>query len=394
MSNTIATPELEPTFDEYSKARVRRRSLLAAGPVWAAGLSLVTPEGTQAAAPPTDARRRPHNRAPQARVTTVANFPPRYFLESMVVRSDESFLITVLNTRELWYVPPPSGNGGTVEPVRLHTFAQALLGIAEVEPDVFYVIAANAYASRSDARLHRLDLRGWRPGVTVEPSLAFEFPTATRAPNGMCLVAPGVLLVADSFAGLIWRVDLHGRSPGPAPEASVWLEHSSMKHFPGKMKPEQPGVNGVRYAAKSHYLYYTATAKKLLMLVPVDPATFLPAGEPEIVVAGRMGDDFILDEEARAIYLTTHRQNSIDLVSMDPSENSGFTQIVAGDPFNLDVVGPSSGAWSRSPGAPGRVAYFITDGGTASPLPSGAEPAKLLRLELTPWSGAFPGMGG
>lgn len=383
----------DPSQTDPTASPLRRRALLVAAPAWAAGLSLAASQDSQAAAPHGDEDRQPHNWAPQARVTTVANFPPKYFLESMAVRSDESFLVTVLNTRELWYVPPLDGNNSTVEPVRLHTFAQPLLGIAEVEPDVFYVIAANAYAPRSDARLHRLDLRGWQPGASVEPSLAFQFPAATRAPNGMCLVAPGVLLVADSFAGLIWRVDLQGRTPGRPPEASVWLEHSSMKHFPGKMKPEQPGVNGVRYAAKSNYVYYTATAKKLLMRVPVDPATLLPAGEPEIVVAGRMGDDFILDEEARAIYLTTHRQNSIDLVSMDPGENSGFTQIVAGDPLNRDVVGPSSGAWSRRPGAAGRVAYFITDGGTASPLPSGPEPAKLLRVELSPWSGAFPGMG-
>lgn len=387
------TTRPDPSQTDPAAPPLRRRALLVAAPVWAAGLSFVASQDSQAAAPHADEDRQPHNRALQARVTTVANFPPKYFLESMAVRSDESFLVTVLNMRELWYVPPLDGNNSTVEPVRLHTFAQPLLGIAEVEPDVFYVIAANAYAPRSDARLHRLDLRGWRPGTSVEPSLAFQFPAATRAPNGMCLVAPGVLLVADSFAGLIWRVDVQSRSPGRPPEASVWLEHSSMKHFPGKMKPEQPGVNGVRYAAKSNYLYYTATAKKLLMRVPVDPATLLPAGEPEIVLAGRMGDDFILDEEARAIYLTTHRQNSIDLVSMDPAENSGFTQIVAGDPLNLDVVGPSSGAWSRRPGAAGRVAYFITDGGTASPLPSGPEPAKLLRVELSPWSGAFPGMG-
>lgn len=388
MINRPDSSQTDPTTQP-----LHRRALLVAAPVWATGLSLAASQSARAAASAADGHRKPHNRAPQARVTTVANFPRKYFLESLVVRSDESFLVTVLNTRELWYVPPPDANNSTVEPVRLHTFGQPLLGIAEVEPDVFYVIAANAYAPRSDARLHRVDLRGWRPGTTVEPSLAFEFPTATRAPNGMCLVAPGVLLVADSFSGLIWRVDLQGRSPGRAPEASVWLEHSSMKHFPGKMKPEQPGVNGVRYAAKSNYVYYTATAKKLLMRVPVDPATLLPAGEPEVVVAGRMGDDFILDEEAQAIYLTTHRQNSIDLVSMDPGENSGFTQIVAGDPLNLDVVGPSGGAWSRRPGAAGRVAYFITDGGTASPLPGGTEPAKLLRLELSPWSGAFPGMG-
>jgi hypothetical protein len=30
-----------------------------------------------------------------------------------------------------------------------------------------------------------------------------EFPKAARCSNGMCLIAPKVLLVADSFAGLI-----------------------------------------------------------------------------------------------------------------------------------------------------------------------------------------------
>jgi hypothetical protein len=87
-----------------------------------------------------------------------------------------------------------------------------------------------------------------------------------------------------------------------------------------------------------------------------------------------MGDDFCIDEEAAVIYLTTHRQNTIDRVSMDPGENSGFTQSVVGD--------PSSGAWGRGPGEPGKIAYFITDGGTASPPPGGPQPATLVRVEF------------
>ena len=115
----------------------------------------------------------------------------------------------------------------------------------------------------------------------------------------------------------------------------------------------------MRYAAKTHHLYYTATAKKLFLRVPVDPGTHEPAGEPELVVAGRMGDDFCIDEENEVIYLTTHRQNTIDRVSMDPGKNSGFTQSVAGDPFTEQLIGPSSGAWGRGPGEwPGRTAYF------------------------------------
>ena len=155
-----------------------------------------------------------------------------------------------------------------------------------------------------------------------------------------------------------------------------------MGYFPGKLKPEQPGVNGVRYAARTNHLYYTATAKKLLMRVAVDPTTHEPCGAPELVVAGRMGDDFCIDEDAGVIYLATHRQNTIDRVSMDPGDNSGFTQSVAGDPFTDELIGPSSGAWSRAAGQYGKVAYFICDGGTANPPPDGPQPAKLLRVEL------------
>ncbi len=43
---------------------------------------------------------------------------------------------------------------------------------------------------------------------------------------------------------------------------------------------QQPGVNGVRYASRIYYLYYTSTAQKLFMRVPIDPGTHDPAGDP------------------------------------------------------------------------------------------------------------------
>ena len=152
-----------------------------------------------------------------------------------------------------------------------------------------------------------------------------------RAPNGACLIAPGVMLVADCFASLIWRVDLPARDGRP--NFRVWLRHVSMGYFPGQLKPEQPGVNGVRYAARSNYLYYTSTAKKLFMRVAVNPDTHEPAGEPELVVAGRMGDDFCIDEDARVVYLTTHRQNTIDRVSLDPARTAASPRASPAIPF-------------------------------------------------------------
>jgi hypothetical protein len=314
----------------------------------------------------------------RAKFTLAASFPPNYFLENLVIRADHSVLVTVANQHELWYVPPTTGTL-PVTPSRLFKFGEVTMGIVESEPDVFHILTGNGYTTH-ESYLHRLDLRGWSPGMPVHPEMVAQFPQAARAPNGICLIEPGVMLVADCFAGLIWRVDLP--AGGGKPSFRVWLRHDSMGYYPGQMKPEQPGVNGVRYAARSNYLYYTATAKKLFMRIAVDPETLEPRGEPELVLAGRMGDDFCIDEDATVAYLTTHRQNTIDRVSLEPAMNSGFTQSVAGDPFTDELIGPSSAAWGRAPGDHGRVAYVIADGGTASPPPNGPQPAKLLRVEL------------
>ena len=328
-----------------------------------------------------------HNKAPQARLVTIAEFPTQYFLENLVVRQDNSVLIHVANRKELWYVPPSDGEQ-TVKPVHLHSYKENAGGIVELEPDVFALFTGNAYTTH-ESFIHRLDLRNWTPGTPIAPELVCQFPDRARGVNGACLLGPGVILVADCFAGLIWRLDF---TPGnDRPSFRVWLEHESMGYFPGRMKPEQPGVNGVRYAAKSHYLYYTATAKNLLMRVKVNPETLDAASSPELVVAGRMADDFLIDEQAEVLYVTTHRQNTIDVVSMDPGLNSGFTQMVAGDPYTEQLIGPSAGAWRRGPNDLGRVAYFITDSGTASPPPDGVvRPAKLLRVELQPLADGFP----
>ena len=322
---------------------------------------------------------------PKAKLTTVAEFPPGLFLENIAVRSDNSVLITVVWQGELWFVPS-SNVAIPSQPLKLFTFATHPTGIVETEPDVFYISTVKSY-NTDEAFLERLDLRSWVPGTLVKPEQVFQFPKNVRNLNGGCLVAPNVILLADSFAGLIWRVDLP--KDGGTPVARVWLQHESMGYYPGQLKPEQPGINGIRYAAKLGYVYYTATAKKLFMHVQANPETLDAVGEPEHVSAGPLADDFCIDEDAGVAYVTTHRENTIDCVSLDPAKNSERF-VVAGDPFTEELIGPSSGAWSRLPGEYGKVAYFTTDGGTASPPPDGVRrPAKLLRVELPEVPAAF-----
>jgi hypothetical protein len=290
-----------------------------------------------------------------AHITTIASFPENFFLENLAVRADGSILVTVLNHKQLWYLPAPNG-GQPVAPALVHTFDQFATGIAETEPDIFYVSTATR------GSLERFDFRGWEPRTPLRPTrvLTFDEPAGL---NGSCVIAPGVLLLADSLAGVIWRVDL--ADDGLRATASVWLKDPSMAPNPDNgltsVLGPQPGINGIRYAARTHVVYYTATARKLFMSVAVDPTTHAAVGEPEVVVADITADDLCLDEDAEIAYLTTHTDNSIVAVPIGSLRVAPST--VAGDPFTEQLVGPSSAAWARGPADYGRVAYVTTDGG-------------------------------
>jgi len=253
-----------------------------------------------------------------AKLTTVAVFPRYYFLENLAVRHDGSILVTAALQKELWYIPPADAAVRS-GPVLVHTFDQLASGIVETQPDVFHISTSDGYTTH-ESFLHRLDLRHWNPGEPVSAETVLKFGEPAGGLNGSCLLAPWVIALADSVAGLIWRVDLPA-GDGTA-TARVWLTHDTM------------------------------------------------------------ADDFCLDEDAGVAYLTTHRQNTIDRVPLQP-DGGGARQVVAGEPFDEQLVGPSSAAWGRRPGDYGRVAYVTTDGGLiAPPTDDIVRPAKLLRVDL------------
>jgi hypothetical protein len=316
---------------------------------------------------------------PAVTLTPVAYFPEKYFLENLAVRGDGSVLITAVLQKELWCVPGPEPRP-EVRPILVHTFEHMISGIVEVEPDVFIVGVSDAYETH-ESHLARIDLTDWTPGDPVSPEIIYTFDERVGGLNGGCLTGPGVMLVADSFAGFIWRIDL-GQQARTA-TARTWLAHDTMAmdSDSGVPWPPQPGVNGVRYGPQSGYLYYTSTAQKVFMRVAVDPATLDPAGNAEFVAAIDNADDFCVDENAGFAYVTRHRGNTVDRVPLQTRRGSEVRHI-AGDPFDEVLVGPSSAAWGRSPGDYGRLAYVTTDGGTTAPPDGIVRNATLLRLEL------------
>ena len=318
---------------------------------------------------------------PAVTLTPVAYFPEKYFLENLAVRADGSVLITAVLQKELWCVPGPEPRAETA-PVLVHTFDHLVMGIAEAEPDVFVVCLTDGYTTH-ESHLVRIDLSGWTPGQPVSPEVIFTFDDRVRALNGACLLGPGVMVIADCFAGLIWRIDLADGTRSAT--ARIWLQDDTMAWDPDSEiePPPQPGVNGVRYGPKTGYLYYTSTAQKVFMRVPVDPGTYEPAGAPEFVAAIDNADDFCLDEDAGFAYVTRHRANTLDRVPLRPRHGSEVRHL-AGDPFDPVLAGPSSAFWGRRPGDYGRVAYVTTDGGTTAPPGGIVRRAALLRAEFRP----------
>ena len=317
---------------------------------------------------------------PTVTLTPVAYFPPKYFLENLAVRADESVLITAVLQKELWWVPPAKPDA-VVEPVLVHTFEHPVTGITEVAPDVFIISLTEAYTT-GESHLLRVDFTSWKPGTPVLPEIIYTFDDRARGLNGSCLLGPNVMAIADCFAGLIWRVDLTEDTRGAT--ARLWLKDDTMAFDPdsGIPPPPQPGINGVRYGAQTGYLYYTSTAQETFMRVPVDPTTFDPSGSAQFVAAIDNADDFCIDERAGFACVTRHRANTIDRVPLAPRHGSE-TRHLAGDPFDDILVGPSSAAWGRRPGDHGRIAYVTTDGGTTAPPDDVSRPAALLRIEMT-----------
>src|ERR1700740_1314004 len=98
----------------------------------------------------------------QAHLIAAAKFPPQYFLESLAVRKENSLLISVMNHRELWYMPPWNGTDLS-DPLLLYTFPQLTMGITEGLGDVFYLLLSNIYSSH-ESHLLRINLVDWKPG--------------------------------------------------------------------------------------------------------------------------------------------------------------------------------------------------------------------------------------
>ena len=136
-------------------------------------------------------------------VVVIHQFPHNTWIENLAIRPNCQVLVTTLTSPDLYLIDPFDAGHS----VLIHSFSDhlCLLGIAEIEPDVFYIIAGN-YSQRTNSNplgawdVYSVDMRFPRLRI----ALSAHFPDAILL-NGMAVLnsSAGLLLVGDAGAGTI-----------------------------------------------------------------------------------------------------------------------------------------------------------------------------------------------
>lgn len=206
----------------------------------------------------------------------------------------------------------------------------SLLGITELESDVFYVAAANvsgATGSRGSNSIWKIDLRESEPCFSrrirsscAKPSLVTKIDTAGIL-NGMCRLDPknnSTLLIADSVAGNVVKLDVDTGS------YEVIIDDDRMKNTETGL---QVAVNGIHVFGSD--LYFTNLNQGIFARVPIALSNGTTTGPVEIIVTHTTGDDFVLSKDGEKAWIAMNGQHS--LVEVDVRRKAA--KVVVDSPY-------------------------------------------------------------
>lgn len=290
-------------------------------------------------------------------VERIHEFSPSTWVENLAVRSNGKVLVTLLTTPDLYQIDPFTPNSA---PLLVHHFAdhKGLLGITETTRDLFYVVTGN-YSSADKANpnpvgaydTYEVDVRNGASNAIVSKNA--NLPNA-RLLNGMTTLSAseGIVLIADSFAGLLYRLNTHTK------QVAVAIDDPTMKVPPASKTPFS--INGVKI--RNGYLYFTNTAAGTLVKIPISPIDGTATGPAVILTTDIAGDDFILDRAGDA-FIAQNGLNNLGFLG----PQGGNVTVLTGAPLTDKTVlaGPTACAFGRRRGD--RMSLYITTAGGIAP---------------------------
>lgn len=269
----------------------------------------------------------------------VKAFPPKTFLESIVATPRASFLVSSYPDGKIYAVDPRG---------KTKVFAQidgTIAGLAIQCPGDLLV---NGWAGGKEPAVFHVSSDG-------KAELLLKFP------NGWSHLKGTRFLLADSFKGVIWEVDVAKRT------ARVWLRHELLARV--DEKSDIPGVNGIKIFGRN--LFASNGQRKVLLRIPIGADT--TAGVPEVFVKNLFVDDFAFDTKG-TLYGATHMNNTVVKVFPD-----GRVTTIGG--LKEGLAGATAVAFGR--GKSVRESIFVTtNGGMSMPPPGGVQPGRIIRLDV------------
>jgi hypothetical protein len=324
----------------------------------------------------------PHRRhTPQPTSYIVHQFPNPTWVENIAVRQSGELLVTLLTTPDLYLIDPLlaiADPNSSKNPTLVHSFAPftSVLGITEVEPDHFYVIAGNASASPDFSpgsySVVSVDLTSYDAahGTGVVTQEVAKFPEAGVL-NGMTTLdaSKGLLIIADSTEGAVYVLDVNNG------DSSTLLQEPETAVPPGG----EVGVNGLKVlpidGTDTVYVYFDNTSASLLCRVPICLSTLEKTGPVETLQSGYSADDFALDLIEGVVYMADGNTNSINRV---PLAGGQVTPVLGGVNDTL-IEGPTSVAVGK--GATDEIVkYITTDGGLLAPINNFTEGGRVVAM--------------
>ncbi|KAJ6090032.1 hypothetical protein N7467_005248 [Penicillium canescens] len=238
-------------------------------------------------------------------LTVIGSFPQPHTFENIATRHNGQLLLTSTVSPTLYHVDPLQKNH--IASVIGIPRTTALLGIAELEQDVFYVVSANMSSVSGvpgSNAVWRLDMRG-RSSLTESTERLSLVANITSAQllNGMCRISDHdtrSLLIADSQAGRIFKLDTHTGS------FQVVIDDEVLKKTPEGL---QVAVNGLH--VQGSHLYFTSLNKGIFGRYPISLSTGIPTGPVEIIAEGVRGDDFAVSADGKFAWIAMNGQSSL-----------------------------------------------------------------------------------
>jgi sugar lactone lactonase YvrE len=277
-----------------------------------------------------------------AAASTLASFPPKTFLENLILLPSGDLLVSSHYEGVVYKV---NSKG---EKEKFASVKGKVTGIAAYGKDRF-VLTGNDENDKPE--IYLLDTKG-----TINKLMDLK---EGQFLNGIAHLSGDDFLVADSYKGSIWKVNANEKI------ASEWLTDDLLKR--GNEQNPTPAANGLKIY--NNTVYISNTQKQLLLKVKIENGK---PSKPEVFVSKVNLDDFTFDD-AGNLYGTTHVYNNV--IKISPTKE---VTIIAEQPQG--VSGCTACVLKKN--AKGYVLYVSTNGGMYFPPPTGIEDSKIVVLSI------------